>query len=204
MKIFFDLDGTLLDSKTRLYKLFQFLVKDSKFTYNEYWELKRNKLSHEEILKNHFKYDLYEINKFKNEWLDLIENEEWLKLDIPFEGVTTYLKQLNHHELFIVTARQFEQVAKVQIESFGWAGIFKNIMVTCGNREKHTLINALYKINNTDWVVGDTGKDIQTGKILGTKTAAITSGFLNKEQLISYGPDIIVESVIDIDFLNMQ
>ena len=204
MKIFFDLDGTLIDSKTRLYKLFQFLVKNSKFTYTEYWGLKRNKINHDEILKTYFKYDLNEIDKFKNEWLLLIEDKEWLKLDTPFEGVTNYLKQLNNHELFVVTARQFEQVTKDQIESFGWAGVFKNIMVTSGKREKHTIISELYKINDKDWMVGDTGKDIQTGKMMGTKTAAVTSGFLSKEQLSLYRPDIIVENIIDIDFLNMK
>ena len=204
MKIFFDLDGTLIDSKTRLYKLFQFLVKNSKFTYTEYWGLKRNKINHDEILKTYFKYDLNEIDKFKNEWLLLIEDKEWLKLDTPFEGVTNYLKQLNNHELFVVTARQFEQVTKDQIESFGWAGVFKNIMVTSGKREKHTIISELYKINDKDWMVGDTGKDIQTGKMMGTKTAAVTSGIVSKEKLSLYRPDIIVENIIDIDFLNMK
>ena len=36
MNIFFDLDGTLLDSKERLYYLFQHLVPECKFSFEEY------------------------------------------------------------------------------------------------------------------------------------------------------------------------
>ena len=45
MKIFFDLDGTLIDSKLRMYNLFQELVPQSNLTFVEYWEYKKNKFS---------------------------------------------------------------------------------------------------------------------------------------------------------------
>ena len=47
MNIFFDLDGTLIDSKLRLYSLFQKLVPESILTYDEYWKYKMNKISHQ-------------------------------------------------------------------------------------------------------------------------------------------------------------
>ena len=56
VNIFFDLDGTLLDSRKRLYKLFQDLVLESNLTIDEYWELKRNKINHKTILIEKFGY----------------------------------------------------------------------------------------------------------------------------------------------------
>ena len=56
MNIFFDLDGTLIDSRLRLYKLFQDLVSSSNLTFSDYWNLKRNKISHKKILTTKFAY----------------------------------------------------------------------------------------------------------------------------------------------------
>src|SRR2546421_346944 len=48
-KIFFDLDGTLIHAHTRLYRLFQHLVPESKLSYEQYWERKRSPANHELI-----------------------------------------------------------------------------------------------------------------------------------------------------------
>ena len=200
INIFFDLDGTLIDSKLRLYKLFQFLINESKLSFNEYWELKKNKIGHEKILTDLFNYDTDRINNFKRKWLLLIENEELLSYDTPFEGVTPFLNNLNTRSdknLFIVTARQFKQKTFTQIESFGWDNIFRQILVTCAKHEKHSLINCSIKISNSDWFIGDTGKDIQTGKVLGINTCAVLSGFLSEEKLLEYQPDLIINNVVE-------
>ena len=64
------------------------------------------------------------------------------------------------------------------------------------------LINNAIAINSSDWFVGDTGKDIETGKSLGMQTAAVLYGFLNKEKLIEYKPDLIINTVIDFKPIN--
>ena len=65
MRIFFDLDGTLINSKLRLYSLFQKLVPQSVLTYNEYWEYKKNKFSHSMLLNQIFNLDENEIDIFE-------------------------------------------------------------------------------------------------------------------------------------------
>jgi phosphoglycolate phosphatase len=50
------------------------------------------------------------------------------------------------------------------------------------------------------WIIGDTGKDIETGKQLNIKTVAVLSGFLNKKSLTEYNPDKIVDSVLQLQF----
>lgn len=201
MNVFFDLDGTLLDSRERLYQLFQHLVPDSKLSFYEYWELKRNKIGHKEILKTHFSYSDEAFSSFEKIWMENIELPEWLALDKPFDGITNYLRELKiKHSLYIVTARQFEDVAIQQINQNGWKGIFEKILVTCKKMEKYDLIKSAVEVSNEDWFVGDTGKDIQIGKQLGINTAAVLSGFLNRDRLVEYNPDLIVYNANELKF----
>lgn len=201
MNIFFDLDGTLIDSRERLYFLFQHLVTESVLSFDAYWSLKRNKTSHKDILRDQFYYLPERIADFEANWMSRIELPEWLALDSPFEGVNEFLELLaKDHTLYIVTSRQYEDSALQQIKVFGWAGLFERVFVTQQKKEKFDLIRNEVFINAQDWFVGDTGKDIQTGKKLGIRTAAVLSGFLNREKLMEYEPDVIESNVLKLKF----
>lgn len=201
MNLFFDLDGTLLDSKPRLYHLFQHLVPSSTFTFDEYWQLKKDKINHRTILIKYFNYNEESISLFEKEWMSKIEDPQWLKFDIPVKGVSDFLKQLKaENNIYLVTARQFEHILLDQIKQHGWDALFTQIFVTAQKNQKHELIERGVITSNNDWFIGDTGKDIETGKILGMRTAAVLTGFLNKARLSEYNPDIIVDSVLDLDF----
>lgn len=202
MNIFFDLDGTLLDSRKRVYLLFQHLVPTSSFSFDEYWNLKRNKINHQKILSDYFSYSENEIKAFEKNWMNLIEADEWLFLDQPLDGVTELLKTLSvQHNLYIVTARQFKSKVFQQIDDFGWKGLFIDALVTEQKKEKFELINEKQDIilNKNDIFAGDTGKDIETGKKLGIKTIAVSNGFLNEASLIKYQPDKIIDSVVNLN-----
>lgn len=199
--IIFDLDGTLLESRPRLYQLFQYMVPLSKLSYDEYWALKRNKKTHRQILENQFFYTTEDIKQFEQEWLQQIERPEWLIWDEPFEGVSSYLRELKQtHKVFIVTSRQSEIMAFEQIGRFGWLELVDKLLVTGQVQPKYELIKNTIEIGAGDWLVGDTGVDIQTGKQLGVKTAAVLSGFMNAEKLKEYNPDIIVKDVLELKF----
>ena len=197
MNIFFDLDGTLIDSKTRLYLLFSYLNPEIKIGYSEYWNLKKSKISHNEILINMYKYSEEQFSIFSGLWMDCIEKDEWLKYDIPFENTTKTLLHLSHkNNLILVTARQFPGQVKKQLTQFGWSDLFSKILVTEQKTEKYKLIQSLkLPLSENDLIIGDTGKDIQTGKKLGIKTVAVTTGFLNEQSLNSYQPDLIIKNV---------
>lgn len=200
MKIFFDLDGTLIDASDRLYKLFQNLVPESKLSKTEYWELKRNKVNHKEILRSLFGYSDTQIIHFEKIWMEQIELPEWIRYDNPFENVTAYLKELkNRGELFLVTSRQFEAATIAQIESYGWFDLFKEVLVTRQVLSKSEMIKRI-DVSADDWMVGDTGKDIEEGRKAGLLTAGVLSGFLNRSKLEEYHPEIIVDSVTDLIF----
>ncbi len=206
MNIYFDLDGTLIDSKERLYRLFQQLVPASRLSFDAYWNFKKNKIGHPEILKKEFHWSDVEIEKFKKVWLVRIEDQEWLAYDKPFEGVTEYLKKLRseRHRLFIVTARQFSEPAFRQVERFGWQDLFQKIFITEGKREKLELLKEEDNLGHGGWMIGDTGKDIQTGKAAGLHTCAVLTGFLSEEKLREYQPDKIINMVTDFEANNNE
>jgi phosphoglycolate phosphatase len=199
MNLFFDLDGTLINSQKRLYALFQFIVPKSNLSFDEYWLLKRNKVNHQEILTEQFNYSSDDYTKFENLWMQEIELEKWLILDSPFEGVTDFLNSLTKkNSLYLVTARQSKDMVYKQIADFGWESFFTKILVTERKFDKFQLISQNCHIQSTDWIIGDTGYDIETGKKLKIKTAAVTNGFLNRECLSQYQPDILIDSVINL------
>ena len=159
---------------------------------------KKNKIDHRQILETKYSFAEQEVVSFNRNWMEKIELPEWLALDKPLKGVSDFLEaQKKENELYLVTARQFELSVLKQLANFGWTNIFTKIFVTQRKAEKIDLIKNSVITNSNDWFVGDTGKDIETGKGLGIQTAAVLSGFLSREKLMEYGPDLIIDNVID-------
>lgn len=202
MNIIFDLDGTLIDAKPRLYKLFQYLVPSSNLSFDEYWQLKQNKCSHQTILTKYMAYKEHEIIKFQSDWMSLIETTEFLKYDLEIPDVRLALSNLQHNAtLHVCTARQFREPVLEQLESFGLSRYINQVLVTKQTISKQDLIKQNVKtLTKNDWLVGDTGKDIQAGILLGIKTCAVLSGFMNEKKLVEYSPTIIVDSVNAFEF----
>ena len=179
--------------------MFSHLVPESKFSFQEYWALKRNGIGHAEILQTYFSKKESDIKVFQQNWMSLIESVEWLKYDFGFEGGTEKLKELKaQHNLCVVTARQLESPAFEQVEKMGWDGLFTKILVTQQKYSKVELIRQSVNLEEAAVMIGDTGKDIQTGQQLNIRTIAVLSGFLNRAKLEKYNPDEIIESVLDL------
>jgi len=199
--VYFDLDGTLLESRPRLYELFRFLVPSCRFTFDEYWHLKRQRITHRQLLKEFYQYTDLQIDEFEVHWMNRIEDDIWLALDKPFEGIQQYLTKLKQeYHLYLVTARQFEDKTLAQLETFGFLDLFNMVLVTCQKESKSQLINRHLKMDSRDWLIGDTCEDILEGKKLGIRTAGVLSGFISKEKLKSCGPDIIIDKVTNLKF----
>lgn len=197
--IFFDLDGTLIDVKTRLYKLFAELAPQNQLSLDEYWEIKRGRIDQVNLLRNYLRYSEEQIAAFKSLWLSKIEEKDRLAQDVPFLKSGMLLKDLSiDNYLYIVTNRQNRRLAIEQINGYGWAGYVKEVLVTEQTTSKFSLIKERVKTNKEDALVGDTGEDVLTGKKLGVKTIAVASGFLSKKILLEYNPDLIVNSIEDI------
>ncbi|MBX9888360.1 MAG: HAD family hydrolase [Flavobacteriaceae bacterium] len=200
MKIFFDLDGTLLDSRKRLFTLFCDLTQQTSVDFETYWELKRSKIGHAEILERHLSYSNSQLIEFEREWFRLIEDNKYLDLDTPFAFTQKVLEQLKgKHQLYVVTARQSKAGAVQQLEKANIRSYFEDIFVTERVKTKSELIfEAFGTLSPADFVVGDTGVDIQTAKELGCKSLAVLSGFRNREIISTYQPDYIGDTITTI------
>lgn len=193
MNLIFDLDGTLIDARLRLYRLFQKLIPTSQLSYEDYWTLKQQKVSNETILAKECNFNVADIERFVADWMELIEAPEFLAFDKVFPDVREALERLGMQaKLHVCTARQSRQPVLNQLECFGLLPYFDSIMVTQQIRGKNELIVNMRDLAPQDWIIGDTGKDIQIGKLLGIRTCAVLSGFLSETSLVSYCPDLIL------------
>jgi phosphoglycolate phosphatase len=196
---FCDFDGTLIDSSQRLYTLFCRLVPECQFSYEDYWKLKRKKMTQRALLTQYFNYSKEESDRVHTLWMRDVESPELLKLDQPLTGVDDSLEKLaQEYNLYLVTARQSPEAVMKQLTDFGWKSYFTDIFVTQQKVDKTTLITNHLQTKKADWIAGDTGEDILTGKNLGIKTIAVTSGTLNAEALKPYNPDLILDSICDV------
>jgi phosphoglycolate phosphatase len=196
--LFIDLDGTIIDARKRVYEVFRFLVPKSNLSFDAYWEIKRAGISNESILINHFNFSDLQIANFISQWMKEIEKENWLELDKPFDNIKSKLQNLKkNYKLILVTARQsttntLKQLKQLQLDTY-----FDDILITNQTLTKQVIIKQKFDVTSEDLIVGDTGKDIETGKALGIKTVAVLCGFMSASTLEKYNPDYIIQSLTD-------
>jgi phosphoglycolate phosphatase len=168
VNLIFDLDGTLIDSRLRLYNLFQHLVPTSTLTYQDYWTFKHEKVSNEAILIKEFSFDAAAIERFVVDWMGSIEAPEFLALDQNFPGMHANLAALRERaNLYVCTARQSRIPVIDQLERLNLLRYFDKIMVTEQSRGKEELVRTVPGL-------------------------AVLSGFLNENSLRGYKPDLIL------------
>ncbi|MBQ8630090.1 MAG: HAD family hydrolase [Alphaproteobacteria bacterium] len=199
-KIFFDFDGTLINSQRRLYDLFCELCPESQMSYDDYWKIKRNRINQKDFLKKYFAYDDERIREFHRLWLQKIEEEERIAKDSPIKEMNDVLIRLNRtHQLYLITNRQDSSKVFRQLEQFGWKHLFKEVLVTRQKKSKQNLIKQTGCILPGDIFVSDTGEDIVAAKELGMISIAVCWGVLNKNILLEYHPDFLFERPEDFD-----
>ncbi|MCB1064611.1 MAG: HAD family hydrolase [Verrucomicrobiae bacterium] len=193
MKIFLDLDGTLIDSRTRLHRLF-LVLSGLDTTFEAYWEEKRAYRSNQWLLER-AGWSTEAISNFLRQWMAQIESWEYLLLDHLYPGVDEALKGLSEDaDLYIVTARQSKIHLDQQLQHLGIAVHFAAVLNTAQRNEKSVLIkSAGIDLSPGDFFIGDTGEDIETGRKMNLTTIAVTCGFRNGDSLKNHSPDFIVE-----------
>lgn len=206
MNLVFDLDGTLICSKKRLYELFCDLIGRRDLTFAEYWVLKLDGKSNQDILKGKFGCADSVIEKFLNDWMELIESDYYLYMDTLIGDVSSFLERTSQeHSLFVCTARQSISQVRKQLAQLSILNFFQDVFVT---EQKYTKAELLERSNiifsEDDWMFGDTGHDIIAGKRIGIKTCAVLSGFMSEERLKEYSPDMILYNVNEINFCNFS
>lgn len=202
MNIIFDLDGTLIDSSERMYRLFCDLIPECKLSKEEYWDYKRNKVNHKMLLS--MKYPHTNFESFNRKWMHMIEGDTYIMMDKVYPDTIAVLEKLkSKYKMYLLTARQSKYALMKELEELGIKKYFVNIFTTEGHMTKTELLcNACLldtKLADKDnYFVSDMGMDIQLGNKMGYKTVGISHGFMSAEKLKEYQPDYLIDELTDL------
>lgn len=199
MNLFFDIDGTLIDSSERIYRLFSDISK-LPISFNEYWEIKRKKISNFEILQERG-FAKNQISYFNQQWMEKIESDDYLSFDKIFLYTIPSIKfcKQRGHKIYFVTQRQDKKRLERELQEKKILDYCDACFVTEMKYSKSDMIsNSNIKISTNDLWIGDSEDDIKSAKFFNMQSIVVLSGVRNKEVLLKYEPDTIINDVSEI------
>jgi HAD superfamily hydrolase (TIGR01509 family) len=200
--IFFDLDGTIVDSREAYYEAariaFQAMEQELP-EKEEVLEIPR-RLERKQPINDIVKGDLH---KFLRVYLKAYYSITTEKTK-PLPNVSTTLETLSAKaKLALITMRAFpkENIIK-ELEGFNIAKYFTYVVTALDTHKPKPSPEALIKCVKTldvqicDCVIaGDSISDIRAGKAAGSKTVAVLSGLFSRQELAKENPDLIIKDV---------
>lgn len=205
--IFFDLDGTLVDSRKDIVNSANHMLR----------ELGLEEQSYEDIVS----YIGGGIDDFVTKTLgekDQNLHEEGLKLFYEhyeehsteetelFPGVKETLEYFDDKEMMIVTNKS-SYLTDLAVRELGISGHFSHIVggddVHCLKPSVCPLEKAISKLEkfaekNRLLMVGDMPTDIESAKMTGIRSCGVTYGVSGRESLSESAPDILIDNFIDL------
>jgi phosphoglycolate phosphatase-like HAD superfamily hydrolase len=198
INIFFDLDGTLIDSSARIHSVFTSLTPGPAISFARYWNLKRAGHTNTEIFADNYPSSPSLLSEFERRWMAAIEEPNVLSLDKAFPGIQESLKQLQTYAvLHVCTARQHSDLTLKQISNLGLGEYFATVLSTGQVLSKADLISSKILVSGEDWLVGDTGADIVAAKTLGIQSCGVLTGSRDRRVLARYRPQILRQSATE-------
>ena len=183
---FTDLDGPILDGKYKHYNCYKDIILKGRGTpmpIDKYWDSKRNKISRKEILKISRYEDSYE--NFLSQWTSNIESTEYLIYDTLKPGIVEALNELKEitQKIILITRRHNRDNLIRQLNRMSIFNCFNEI-INCPFENSITKYDLLkhFKYKNAIFI-GDTEDDMESAKMLGIKSIAITNGLRDKRYL---------------------
>ncbi len=198
-----DLDGTLIETCHRQYDVFSAACKHSiRISVEEFWNMKRDGKTNEDILRD-LNVSERKIKQYRDYWHQNIESKESLRKDFLFEFSIQTLQRwkIRGKILHLVTMRSKKDNLLWQIRSLNIEHFFESIIVCPhGKYSKSEAIQRNFVVDKaTSAIIGDTETDIEAGQSLGIFTIAVLSGIRNSKMLEFHHPDIILNSIAEID-----
>lgn len=213
-KLFIDLDGTLIDSMPRHYKVFEYSLSkvgiSCNTSYNRFSMLKRDGMSTKQIYEKELYSNSY-IDEVINIWEHNIESVAFLKGDQFFcdaEPAMAFFS--NNYETVLVTARKNKAAVFELIHSSFCERFLSEIFVVDpfnASSEKASYISANSK--EGDIIIGDTEVDFESGEVTGLKAFLLNRGFRSEKywrrrNIHSYGGLTDIVNAIQEDGLHIK
>jgi phosphoglycolate phosphatase-like HAD superfamily hydrolase len=200
--IFLDLDGTLLDTSRRHYKLYKDILEmknpvnnESVLSKEKFWLMKRAGEKTRDILPESLSDEI--IAGFEEEWLQKIEKKSYLRYDEIFPGVKDILSDLSiEFDLVLVTLRSSTENLHWELSNLNLKNYFKAVI--SGKGPKKNLVE-IYLAGNHEgkicFLIGDTEEDIKTGLELKIPVVSVTCGIRSREFLEGFNPDYCIKDL---------
>jgi HAD superfamily hydrolase (TIGR01509 family) len=200
--IFFDLDGTIVDSREAYYEAARiaFQAMGQEMPEKEVVLEITRKLERKQPIKDVVNGDLHEfLTSYLNAYYSITTEKTKL---LP--NVSTTLETLSAKaKLALVTMRAFpkENIIK-ELEGFNIAKYFSYVVTALDTDNPKPSPEALIKcvkaldVQMCDCaIVGDSISDVRAGKAAGSKTVAVLSGLFSRQELMEENPDLIIKDV---------
>lgn len=181
----FDFDGTLLDSRRRHQVVLDDILKYFSISLDtsDLIDFKRN-------IKNNIDYliskqvDEKLAKKIQSKWIENIEKDEYLSLDILYDNTVALLeKYYNEYDLILVTARNNKKGLQNQIDKFDLRKYFKEIYVVNSEKNTSELKAEILRERNVIKFIGDTLSDKKAANVAKVKFEHFDKGFHSKEKI---------------------
>lgn len=157
--IFFDFDGTLVNTNKRQYLCFVTTVQKMKLTTNisfqKYLDLKETHLSNAEIYQLLFP-EHNNLNLFLKIFIKNIENISLLAKDEVQKNSKDYLNEVKNIDLYLVTNRQNKNKLVMQLHYLGLNKYFNKIILSRNySSKKEALLSNKINIYPKDLFISD-------------------------------------------------
>lgn len=194
--VLWDLDGTLINVKVRLYSLFCELTGE-RLSFEKYWDLKEQGYNQQQMLKIvDYQGDYRE---FHNRWLSNVERIDLLAKDVLVDGAEKILSDLrkSNIKMYIVTNRQIYNNLNLQLTFFNIRGYFEEVWSTFQKCSKAEVVLSKQINIGKAVFIGDSVEDMREAKEMNVFSIMITSGNA-KCSCSSVQADLYVKKMNDI------
>ena len=199
-RIYFDLDGTLIDPYKRLYILHKNILEKfgvkTPLNKDQYMLLKKEKISEEQIISSLLPKD--KINSYIKQRRNLIESSEYLSYDKLIPGVYEFLKKLSKNfNLVLLTKRKYRKNLLNQLKLLKLQTFFSQIFQASQKNSKSFLLKQKY--NKSSIIIGDTEEDDAAGKDNNIPAILVEWGLRSKKYVKQIKPYKIARNLPELE-----
>lgn len=218
LRLILDFDGPIMDISDRYYRVYQICLEKTKFpdqnltplTKEEFWNLKRDRISEKEIGKKSG-LNNNQCDEFTQLRHILAHQLMFLVEDRPINGAIATLealKKVSDLDLVVMTMRK-EKELELALKQHNLEHFFpsdrryylENDYNKKSDIEDKPLLmkRALKELPFVEktWMIGDKEADIVSAKNNNIAIISVLSGIRNRQQLEKYQPDFIVNNLTE-------
>lgn len=181
--IAFDFDGTLLDSRERHKVVLNDVLKQYNIkldTSDLIYFKSNNKNNIDYLISKGIEDNLAQ--KIQIKWIENIEKEEYLALDVLYNNTIEILKKYSsENDLVLVTARNNEFGLQNQIDKFDLRKYFKEIFVVNSGKNVAEIKAEILRKENAIKFIGDTLSDKKAAGLANVAFEHFNDGFHSRE-----------------------